>query len=207
MFKCTTQSYDVLYSRWLANPGSLLDLATYDPDVDRLLDLCGGTGAVSREAIGRGAVHDPILVDLNPRCRDIRVMSLHGDAHDPRAYDGIGPVDVAVIRQSLGYLNLKRAFSNVYDVLSAGGRLVFNTFLKPRWKVDFYRHAGKPYLETAAHAFGNVLHVQASPLVGFDVSLFKHHRVESILEALNPFNDVCVFSTGRSIRILAKKSH
>ncbi len=69
-FRCTTDHYATLYARWLARPGTLLDLAGYEPG-QRVLDLCGGTGAVSQECLRRGANPSTImLVDLNPRCSE-----------------------------------------------------------------------------------------------------------------------------------------
>ena len=205
MFKCTTKSYDVLYSRWLENPGNLLDLAEFDESKDSLLDLCGGTGAVSVEAVLRGAVLPPTLIDLNPRCSNPRVKSIKGDAHDPLTYRDV-KADVCIIRQSLGYLDLKTVFSLVHGVLNPGGRFAFNTFLQPRWKVSTYRHGGRRHFEVSAHALGKVVHVQASPLVGLDVSVFKHHGLDDIMNALKRKFDVDVADGNqKSVRVCAVK--
>ena len=69
MFDCSTDKYDVLYAPWLRDPGRLLDLAEYRPG-EKLLDLCGGTGAVSKVALQRcgGEKSDITLLDINPRC-------------------------------------------------------------------------------------------------------------------------------------------
>jgi hypothetical protein len=67
IFSCTTPNYDRLYANYLRNPERILNIAEYDPKKDHMvLDLCGGTGAVSKAMIDMGA-KDSILVDVNPR--------------------------------------------------------------------------------------------------------------------------------------------
>lgn len=61
---CTTDKYEQLYARWLVDPGKLLDLAALRPG-ERMIDLCGGTGVVAKEALKRGA-KNAYVVDLNP---------------------------------------------------------------------------------------------------------------------------------------------
>lgn len=61
---CTTDKYQTLYARWLVDPGKLLDLANLRPG-ERVIDLCGGTGVVAKEALRRGA-KNAYVVDLNP---------------------------------------------------------------------------------------------------------------------------------------------
>ena len=74
---CTTDKYGALYAKWLKNPGTLLDLAGYEPGM-RVLDLCGGTGAVSEECLRRGgSPSDLVLMDLNPRCPGFNIEG-HG---------------------------------------------------------------------------------------------------------------------------------
>ena len=113
--RCTTDAYDALYARWLKNPGTLLDVVGYEPG-QRVLDLCGGTGAISLECLRRGA--DPstlLLADLKPRCPDARVPSRQGDFQYPTLLfegrqgikDPLTPTDqfdIIVIRQAAAYL-------------------------------------------------------------------------------------------------------
>lgn len=205
MFKCTTSSYERLYSRWLENPGSLLDLASYDPKKDRLVDLCGGTGAVSLEAVRRGAVYAPTLIDLNPRCKDARVKQVSGDVQNVEAYVNLKKTDVCVIRQSLGYLDLDKVFELVRKALKPGGRLAFNAFSKPRWKVSTYRHEDRRHFEISAFFGKKVFHIQASPSIGADMSIFGHHSKDEIRKALTGFASCDISDDGKSLRVLAIK--
>lgn len=80
---CTLEGYAQLYARWLVNPGKLLDVAKFQSG-ERMIDLCGGTGLVAKEAIARGA-HTAFVVDLNPRLdfEDGRALpSIRGRAED-----------------------------------------------------------------------------------------------------------------------------
>ena len=56
MLDCTTTDYDRLYAPWLADPLALPTLAGWRRD-EPLLDLCGGTGVVSRALIGSQSMY------------------------------------------------------------------------------------------------------------------------------------------------------
>lgn len=197
---CTTPLYDSLYSRWLSDPGGLLDLAEYDPSADRLLDLCGGTGAVSREALRRGG-RCVTLLDLSPRCPDARVAQVSGRAEEASSLLS-GAFDVVVCRQAVGYLDPAPAFAEAARVMRPGGRLAFNTFASPRWSARAYRHGGRLYFEASAWAGRRVLHLQASPGLGLDVTSFRWHRDAALLEGLLPWFDMTIRPSGRSTRWL-----
>jgi len=208
--RCTTDQYACVYARWLTYPGGLLDLAGYKPG-DRLLDLCGGTGAVSLEALRRGA--DPstiMLVDLNPRCPDPRIDQVVGDA------DNIGPsvfgrrqpeclhsFNVIVIRQAAAYLAWNTPMVLwLASLLQPGGKLVFNTFAKPKWAVKTYKHGGTRYFEASGYWGNTVMHLQAAPGIGWDVSKFQHLTEEDVCTALALVFDTYVISDGKSVRWL-----
>jgi len=161
MFRCTTDRYEELYAKWLGNPGLLLDLAGYDPQ-ERLLDLCGGSGVVTQEALRRGAViQDILLYDLNPRSRDPRVSfhrgDLNKDAKEHRYLDST-MFDVIVIRQAANYLKWDQELVAWLQYhLVPGGRLVFNSFIHPMsggvksYSTKSYTFGGQRFFE--AHLF------------------------------------------------------
>lgn len=207
-FRCTTPDYDRLYARWLDRPGNLLDIAGYEPG-QRLLDLCGGTGAVSLEALRRGADPSTItLVDLNPRCPDTRIEQVTGDADrlgqtvfGHRQPQCLHRYDLIVIRQAAAYLEW-----NIYmlqwlvALLRPTGKLVFNTFAKPRWSLKTYLFKGVRYYEGSAYCGGTVWHVQAAPSIGVDVSRFQYIPKESMLPKLERVFNVTVIEDGKSLR-------
>jgi len=186
--KCTTNKYAELYVRWLKNPGKLLDLAEFDPAKDILLDLCGGTGAVANEALRRGA-NEAYLLDLNPRSSDPRIITVKGDAHNICAYSFLPKVDVCVIRQSLGYLDLAVVSAVLAKVLEPGARLAINGFLKPRWKFVTYKRQLEWFLEASGHFLGRVAHIQAS-FSGVDFSVFQHHPLPTIYTNFEDYFDL-----------------
>ena len=207
MLDCTTGKYDDLYDRWLDKPGALLDWANFDPLQDRLLDLCGGTGVVSKDALRRGA-KTVTLLDLNPRTLDPRIKRIRGRAEDligdggkpfnPLACDESHPPptdrrgllpewNLIVCRQAIGYLDLPCVAQRLWSVLPAGGRFVFNTFSRPKWSFKTYRRTStswtRRYFEASAYFGKRIFHFQARVGAGFDITSFRWHTHEEIVAA------------------------
>lgn len=213
-FDCTTDKYALLYARWLANPGGLLDLAGYVPG-QRLLDLCGGTGAVSLEALRRGA--DPAtitLVDLNPRCPDERIEQVQGDADNigvtvfaSRQPECLGSFDLIVIRQAAAYLRWHwMTLTWLGALLKPGGKLVFNLFTRPKWSFKTYKYEGRRYFEASAYWKRTVWHLQASPKIGWDVTRFQWLDSEKLAQRLRQFGfKTEVFGDGASQRFICTR--
>jgi SAM-dependent methyltransferase len=176
---CTTPKYDELYAAWLTEPAKLLDLGDFKAG-DRVLDLCGGTGIVSRAALDRRAL-DVTLLDLVPRARHLRHLwpifqerEGHAEAADrflPHDY-----FDLVVCRQAIGYLDVEQAAKAVYKVLRADGRFVFNTFERPRWRFKTYLLNDTRYAEASGYLGRTVVHVQAGLGIGVDVTKFRWHH-------------------------------
>lgn len=203
MLNCTTDRYDLLYSRWLEKPGDLLDLAGYRPGM-KLLDLCGGTGAVTREALRRGA--DPkslTLYDLNPRLPGASgVRRVQGQAE--RLMDILEErdvYDIIVCRQAIAYIDLQHdphtlpiggKFTHaIWNLLKPGGKFVFNSFVRPRWAWKSYEHGGRRYIEASGWfpnlRGGRVGHLQWCRGHGVDATLFRWHTEIELHLALERF--------------------
>jgi len=205
---CTTDKYASLYARWLTNPGKLLDLVGYEPG-QRLIDLCGGTGAVALEALRRGA--DPstvMLIDLNPRCPDDRIEQVAADANQigPQVFGDRQPechhsFDLIVVRQAAAYLGWN-SFMVLWlaALLKPNGWLVFNTFTKPKWSLQTYKFEGRRYFEASGYFGKTVWHVQAAPSIGWDLTRFQWIPEEVLRKRLAIRFNVSVFSDGKSQR-------
>lgn len=205
---CTTPDYDLIYAPYLKNPGKLLDLAHYDPEKDTLIDLCGGTGVASREALRRrheltqGYAGPKIwLVDLNPRMDDHtlapHVMSIPADVNGRLWPCTAKRANVVVCRQALGYINNLRDFIRhvAMQALAEGGNFVFNTFAEaPRFRCKKYVYNDLQYREFGCTLFGVIHHIQAvkvgnpypeKPRWHWDYSRFQHHEPDLIEDALS----------------------
>ena len=180
---CTTDSYETLYARWLDRPGSLLDWGGYEPAKHNLLDLCGGTGAVSRAARARGGC--VTLLDLNPRCVDPSVETIRGRAEDLPVLLYDRSWNFIVCRQALGYLKLPELVRALYCSMPADGIFVCNTFVRPKWSIRPYRFNGRWYLEASGYFGKRVFHLQA--MIGdYDVTAFRWYSTHDIVSAFAP---------------------
>lgn len=217
MFDCTTDTYEALYARWLARPGALLEWGGFDPKKHRLLDLCGGTGAISLEALRRGAKR-VWLLDLNPRCKDLRVCTLRGRAEDLCTLDFFDPLlptdghrrqeidwNFVVCRQALGYLDLAKTARALYCSMEKGGAFVCNAFVRPKWSAQTYVHEGRRYVEASGFLGKKVFHLQAMR-GDFDVTAFRWYSTHDIVSAFAPTFSLEHFDeTSVSLRFLFKR--
>lgn len=224
MFVCTTPRYDEIYAPWLKNAGNLLELGGYKPG-DKLIDLCGGTGAVTKAALWRPHVHarndeprsDITLVDLNPRfdqsLTSTYVRQVKGKAEKLDLL--LGPqakaaYDLVVCRQALAYLNPRELSFAVAYVLKPGGRFVFSHFMEPRRaSLKGYFHEDVPFVESHLYLFGRVIHLQArlTKHPGVDVSLFRYHSGEELRAAFSPHFDFDVKCFGRAYRWVCTRNN
>jgi SAM-dependent methyltransferase len=201
--RCTTDHYDALYARWLPGAGRLLDEAAYLPGM-KVMDLCGGTGAVSRECLRRGADPSTIhLLDLNPRCDAVGITSHTGDAnHLERilSTNHFGTFDLIVCRQAAAYLDWDPLMIGwLKELLKPGGRLVFNMFTEPRWALKTYKYEGKRFFEASAYLGRTIWHVQAGLGVGYDVTRFQWHNPMVLKRRLGfHFDRLSIKARGRS---------
>lgn len=194
---CTTPRYDALYARWLERPGDLLDLARYQPG-DKLLDLCGGTGTLSRDALRRGADPDTItLLDRFPRAHGLHgIRVVRADAEDvwkALGHEHRASFNVVACRQAINYVDLERYgyrfFRDVSYLLAPNGRFVFNTFRRPKWSARTYTFRDRRYFEASGYFGRTVFHLQATPGRdgGIDASRFRWYP-EAYLHERMPSN-------------------
>lgn len=193
-FACTTEKYNSLYSRYLRNPEKLLEMTHYQTH-HSLLDLCGGTGAISLAALELGAEAKNItLLDLNPRCdnKDIRQIRANALLGLQQLTSENKQFDIVVCRQAFAYLDVegKKGEELAYLLAKAmrpGARFIFNSFIRPRWLFKTYRYEGARYIEMAGFMRRTVFRWQIHLGKGHDLTFSKWHREERIFEIFSPF--------------------
>ena len=194
---CSTDRYATLYAPWLATADSFA--SRFVRSGDRVLDLCGGTGCVSRAAIDIGC-RSISLLDVNPRVipplDGIRVS--RGDGNRPDKYFGPHSFDVVVCRQALGYLDLESVATGVAQVLAPGGRFCFNNFRRPKWFAKNYKFEDARYAEAAWYLGQTCWHIQYRVGEGWDLTRFRWHRHDEVVQAMSKHFNVQVSRTGKT---------
>ena len=150
------------------------------------------------EAVIKAGCENVGLLDLNPRCSNPAIWSIKMAAEDACSYFG-KQFDLVICRQAIGYLDLEATAHSVFRILRPGGRFVFNNFLAPRWFLKPYRFNGRFYLEAAGYFGDRVVHLQASPFIGADVTAFHWHKHDDIMDIMKSrFSNVHTLLRGRS---------
>lgn len=192
-FSCTTASYNELYARYLQNPGFLLELANHQPQ-HQLLDLCGGTGALTRAALAAGTAPSHItLLDLNPRLANENIRQIKNNVQDglKQLVTEQQSFDSVICRQAFAYLDVIgdagiELAMMLANLIKPGGKFVFNTFIRPRFHFKTYRYQGQRYIEMAGYFQRRVFHLQINLWRGYDLTISKWHKEERIYAIFNP---------------------
>ena len=206
--KCTTKNYDLLYKRYLKDPGYLLTLGNYNPQEDRLLDLAGGTGAVSNNALLRGG-REIDLVDIAPRIKN-SLLTVHRQSSEEFLLGSNRGYSLIACRQAINYMDVKKVFIGAWKSLFVNGRLVFNTFLKPkRMKFMSYDIANNKYHELSVFVFGKIFHWQVlrKPKFLIDFTIFNYYSIDYLEKELSraKFSKIEKIKKNKSMYVIATK--
>lgn len=189
--------YDYLYANYLGEGHDSLDDAVSrvvkSRIPDKALDLCAGTGHLTRYLVRQHVPHVIALDGSDAMLRQLRgkllpldhvyssISTLWVDLNEPRAIpqvrSQIGEMDLVTCRQGVGYLKPKVLFQ-LPTLLRPGGTLLFNTFVKPSHK-PWWRRRDDGIYEAGFFVFGRVVHLQARwPRV--DMTHFYWHDIEGL---------------------------
>lgn len=196
------EGYESLYAKYLEDPGRLLRAAPFEVTKGtHLLDLCSGSGAVVRAAIGMGV--DPKNITAIEESKAM-AFGLHKQApihvvhgvldylglYDMLAESPLQPYDLITCRQAVNYWWNIQIVERVVGLLSQNGCFVFNTFnTKPAEvpQTKQYIHNGTQFAEIAYRVGNTVHHVQAREGMPMHLTTFQWitpHKFESDLDAL-----------------------
>jgi SAM-dependent methyltransferase len=189
--------YEWVYANYLdASHGLLEDAvraacAFRRPEV--AVDLCAGTGAMTRVLLSEGIPH-VVAVDassamltsfrrglspLDMLHSDVTLVTTDLNRNGANRFllgevPG-GQADLLTCRQGIGYLR-PLTLSHLPDLLAPGGRLLFNSFVKPPHGPWWHSRSGG-IKEAGFYAFGRVFHLQAR-WPRFDVTHFFWHDLQ-----------------------------
>lgn len=193
-FVCATEHYNNLYSRYLKKPEKMLEMVDYK-NHETLLDLCGGTGAISSAALQLGAdARNITLLDLNPRFLNTKIRQISADAivglkllaSEEKKFD------VIICRQAFAYLEINGSSGELLANLLAkisrpGTRFIFNSFIRPRWIAKTYHFEGARFIELAGYIRRKVFRFQIQLGKGYDFTISKWHREERIFQIFSKY--------------------
>lgn len=195
--------YEELYAKYL-DPESLkilMDLAGEDMTGKRVMDVCGGTGICTEEALRRNA-DNVILIDgeadmVPYRLSQLKRVTVFIDevrmALTILGEDGI-KYDIAVCRQGINYWFNAQSVALLASLIRPGGVFVFNTFnTRPSEtpKIKQYHHKGVSFTEISYIDPTNMVHhVQIREGMAPHVARFQWIAPESFDLFLGKYFDI-----------------
>ena len=208
------ETYKILYSRYFRPERSeqLLDLAgSIEGKV--VLDICGGSGEISKKAVEKGA-KKVILVDMskdmisedvykNPKI-DIRVQTVWSYFNTTPYYRKYG-IDIAICQQAINYWFDESIIRELISCMNDGGRFIFNTIsTKPPEEVEIrnYVWEGREYVEISQCCGNMIYHAQATKGIPMHATSFEWMPREYLEEVLSEYFDVFVIGEGRGLTFI-----
>ena len=200
-------NYDALYARYLKNASQLVSQIGIGRRMS-YVDLCGGTGAVSRALISKGAT-DITVVDLNRNMLKHAPVCAKKIVADAEEWKPERRYDAVFCRQAVTYLNLERLERVVDDALKPGGLFVFNLIGAEKSTVasidsKAYLLGGKKYLELTLILFGRAYHLQHSEKDGTDLTSFRMYGKRDIESAFKNW-DIRINNAPKAIYFILKR--
>ena len=198
----THDKYAVLYARYLT-PGrtaQMLDLCG-SLEGKYVLDLCGGGGRASHEALARGAAGVLLVDESLPMCRDVaqdRLHVLNADLESTLEVplttllgnQGGVPFDVAICQQAINYWFNEDLIALLRKQLKPGASFVFNTFNEPPApfpEPKVYEFEGRRYLELSWQTSKQLVeHVQVCEGLPPHTTRFRWISPEQFKAVLEP---------------------
>ncbi len=203
------ETYRALYLRYIngRDVGELLSLLQPLEDT-RVLDLCGGGGGLTLEAINLGA-GTVILADEEPK------MVPHGFLEHPKVHVYFGPVrmtladlmekgiqfDRIACRQAVNYWLNESTAEMVAEVMTPGGIFAFNTFnVKPSEipRVLQYELENHTFVEVSWLVEDTVHHLQVRDGLEAHSTSFRWLSPERFRELLDPYFAVTEHRHGKT---------
>ena len=192
------ETYRKLYARYVADQGrpvaDLMDLASTLRG-KTVVDLCGGAGEISVEAVKRGAART-LLVDqsvdmMGESTKGVEYWRCPVEEFLETFHKEV--VDVVFCRQAVNYWFNKDMAEMLAGCLAPGGEFIFNTFSKkPDWKpkVKEYEFNGHFFVETSWRVGDVVHHVQCRDGMEPHTTQFKWIDTQTFYTWLHPYFDI-----------------
>jgi SAM-dependent methyltransferase len=189
--------YALLYARYLApkRTEQLLDLCGDLTDA-HVLDLCGGGGRASLEALRRGASHVVVVDESVPMSQHLRhtpgLRLVHESVEEalesPLATQ---PFNAVICQQAVNYWFAPALLAQLHRQMAPGSVFVFNTFWREPAAYPVpkeYVHEGRRYLELSWRTESNMIeHVQVCEGLPPHTTRFMWVTPEQFHQTLQPY--------------------
>lgn len=201
-------NYDELYKRYLKNVAQLVDQIKIQKGKS-YVDLCGGTGAVSKELIKRGAT-DITLVDLHRNMLKQAPSKITKICANAEEWKPKKKYDVIFCRQAITYLNLEKVEKVISIVLKNDGSFIFNimdtTGKNTTLSVDYkkYELDEKKYTELTFLILGKAYHFQHSNKDGLDFTIFHVYTPKDVEQHFKNWK-IKINKTPKALYFILKK--
>lgn len=202
--------YENLYKRYfLKGVKYLIEEASINKD-DKVLDICGGNGRLTKELIklSNDVTYIDKEKDMIPNELKELGIKVYNDSIENFIYNNDKKYNKVFCEQAINYWLLNIDIKKFSEIFENNALFIFNTFSnKPSIKpmIKEYEIDNKKYIEISYLVNNKVYHTQICEGYEPHFTIFDWISKEKYIELLSPYFDISVKDNGKSSLYLCKR--
>ena len=202
--------YENLYKRYFLKGIKYLIEEANIEETDKVLDICGGNGRLSKELIklSKDVTYVDKEKDMIPDELNKIGIKVYNDSIENFIYTNNKKYNKVFCEQAINYWLLNIDIKKFSEIFDKDALFIFNTFSnKPNIKpmIKEYELDNKKYIEISSLVNNKVYHTQICEGYEPHFTVFDWISKEDYIKILSPYFDIYVNDNGKSSLYLCKR--